>query len=142
MCGSYGLPARDTRAAVVRQWRVYDERQRFLPVRGAPVPDIDGSLNSREYDQVREWLKEHWKDSWVCPMSGHTQWALASHIYQLTQFTPGELRIGGPVVPLVALTCDGCGYTVLLNAKQIGLTVETQPEPQEPQEVKEAQNGS
>ena len=34
---------------------------------------------------------------------------------------PAVITFGGQVLPCIALICDGCGYTILVNAVKLGL---------------------
>lgn len=84
------------------------------------MPDNQGRLTTEEQTKVQGWLKENWKN-WACPYSGHTHWEIGQTIVQAVAFTGGGLSIGGPVYPLIVVTCSGCGNTVFINAIKAGI---------------------
>ena len=52
-------------------------------------------------------------------------------LMELREFHGGDFVIGGsPIVPLVVLTCNNCGNTILINALVVGL-LDEQTEPAE-----------
>jgi DNA-directed RNA polymerase subunit RPC12/RpoP len=68
---------------------------------------------------------KHLEDKWgenVCPMCGHRDWNVPEEIYELREFQSGGLTIGGgPIVPVLPITCAYCGNTVLVNGIVAGL---------------------
>jgi len=76
---------------------------------------------------------EHLENKWggrPCPMCQVGSWQVQDAIFQIMEFNKGALVMGGPVVPLIPVTCNNCGYTVLLNAIITGILVppsETSP---------------
>ena len=66
-----------------------------------------------------EKLLSHLHDKWqgrTCPMCGVARWNVSDTIYELREFNQGNFVIGGPITPIVPVTCDNCGNTVLINA--------------------------
>jgi len=64
-------------------------------------------------------LIAHLKVKWAgrpCPMCLVGNWEVQDSIFQIMEFNEGSLVIGGPIVPLVPVTCKNCGNTILLNA--------------------------
>jgi hypothetical protein len=51
-----------------------------------------------------------------CPMCGNGPWTVQDKVFQLSEYHGGDLVVGGPLVPLVPVTCTNCGYTVVVNA--------------------------
>ena len=84
------------------------------------MPDNQGKLTQEEKEKAQAWLKERWKN-WACPYSGHTNWELGEFVVQAVRFTGGGLSVGGPVYPLLVLTCSGCGNTIFVNAIKAGI---------------------
>jgi predicted nucleic-acid-binding Zn-ribbon protein len=68
-----------------------------------------------------------------CPMCGSGPWSVQDKVFQLTEFHDGNMVIGGPLVPVVPVTCSNCGYTVVVNAILSGAV----SAPAKPQETKE-----
>ena len=60
-------------------------------------------------------LRAKWSNR-PCPMCVVGNWEIEESIYQLMQFNDGNLVIGGPIIPLIPVTCKNCGNTILINA--------------------------
>ena len=51
---------------------------------------------------------KHLKDKWAgrpCPMCGTGNWNVNDSTFQLTEFNQGSVVIGGPVIPIIPVTC-------------------------------------
>ena len=64
-----------------------------------------------------------------CPMCNKGPWNVADTTYQLMEYNEGNLVMGGPIIPLVPVTCVNCGYTVLINAILTGVVKPSPPLP-------------
>ena len=100
---------------------------------GAAVPDIQGKLEPDEKDAILKWLESHWT-TLDCPFHGVTTWTVGD-VTGTHPFAgrgggaPGSgPQFGGPSYPLIVVTCDICGYVVLVNAISVGI-VKMAPEP-------------
>ena len=72
--------------------------------------------------KVREWVNARWKGH--CQCCGYNLWEGGRHLISLRIEDPrqlGNLYIGGPMVPVVPITCKNCGNTVLVNALMMGV---------------------
>jgi len=66
--------------------------------------------------QVIEHLKVKWGDA-PCPMCSHKTWDVAIAVFELREYFQGGLVVGGStILPLIPITCQNCGNTVLINA--------------------------
>ena len=101
------------------------------------MPGSDGKLTKEELETANTWLKDNWKN-WACPFSGHTNWNLADSLSQMNRFTGAGLVVGGPVFPMLVLTCTGCGYTALVNAVMAGIVSPSTPAKAVEEEDKDA----
>jgi hypothetical protein len=67
-----------------------------------------------------EKMINHLKHKWQgrkCPMCNGGTWNVSDRVYELREYHGGKLVVGGsPIVPVVPVTCDNCGNTVLVNA--------------------------
>lgn len=52
----------------------------------------------------------------VCSFCGNNSWSISSKIFQLLEFDTNGLTLGGPTYPVVPITCNHCGNTLLINA--------------------------
>ena len=67
---------------------------------------------------------DHLRTKWggtPCPMCRVTNWSIQGAIYQLPQFNPIGMVIGGSLIPVVPVVCGNCGNTILVNAILAGL---------------------
>jgi hypothetical protein len=69
---------------------------------------------------------DHLKDKWKgepCPLCKSGNWNVTDKVYELREFHDGNMVIGiGQIVPVVPVTCDNCGNTVLVNSILAGTT--------------------
>lgn len=74
-----------------------------------------------DQDKLINILNEKWGNR-PCNMCGTGNWIVSDKVFELREFNNGDLIIGGgPITPLVTITCSGCGNTILLNPIVIGL---------------------
>jgi hypothetical protein len=66
-----------------------------------------------------EYLQEKWRAT-PCPMCREVNWNVLPLIYQLPQFSPLGMVVGGSVMPVLPVVCNNCGNTVLVNAITAG----------------------
>ena len=66
-------------------------------------------------EKVIAFLGEKWGNR-ACPMCGKGPWSVQDRIFQLSEFHQGSLVVGGPLIPIIPVTCGNCGHTVLVNA--------------------------
>lgn len=67
-------------------------------------------------------------------MCGKGPWNAQARTFQLTEFHQGSFIVGGPVIPIVPVTCENCGHTVLVNAIIAGVVLREQSLPVTPPE--------
>lgn len=78
-------------------------------------------------DKQLEILKEHLHnvapEGLSCPICGNKHWSVNDTIFQCTEFTGPEIKLGGGIslMPFVVLSCDRCQNSIMLNALKIGL---------------------
>ncbi len=73
-------------------------------------------------DELIKILNEKWK-SRPCLMCGDANWIVSNKVFELREFNEGNLIIGGggPITPVVTITCGNCGNIVMVNPMAIGL---------------------
>lgn len=73
--------------------------------------------------KVEEWLNEKWHGSKNCVICGHNDWSAGETASRLGPYyhVDGTVLGGGPVYPLLVVTCVNCGYTMLFNGIVMGL---------------------
>jgi hypothetical protein len=78
-------------------------------------------------------LKEKAPIPGPCPICGNRTWALqgSGFIFMALQKGLGNISLGGPGIPFIALHCAKCGNTMFLNILVLGLrdmVEQTKPE--------------
>ena len=72
----------------------------------------------------------HLQSKWgqrSCPMCNGGPWNVQDSSFQLAEFNEGALVLGGPLVPVIPVTCSNCGNTVLVNAIVAGVVTAPPP---------------
>jgi ribosomal protein S27AE len=65
--------------------------------------------------KLLEELSAKWNGR-ACPLCGKGSWIASEKIFELREYNDGDLVLGGgPITPVVPITCDNCGNTVLVN---------------------------
>ena len=78
------------------------------------------TIPKEDIQKAIAWIDEHWTGQKACPICENTRWGVADLIGEV-QMTTLNGDLTGKAYPLVIVTCQTCGYTVLLNALVIGL---------------------
>jgi hypothetical protein len=66
-------------------------------------------------DAVIAFLNSKWGNR-SCPMCSKGPWSVQDRVFQLNEFHQGNLVVGGPLIPVIPVSCGNCGHTVLVNA--------------------------
>ncbi len=75
---------------------------------------------SVDQGKVAEWLNKKWQGKKNCPLCGENNWNIGDRAGKIPIYYPSAV-VGGPSYPLVVVTCNNCGYTLLFNALFVGL---------------------
>lgn len=90
-------------------------------------------LTGDQRKKVQNWFDEKAPLVGKCPMCGHREWSLGSHLVVPPVFSDGDLFIGGTAYPFIMLTCGHCGNTQFHSAVMIGLLPSSStPQSEEP----------
>ena len=71
---------------------------------------------------------QHLNTKWSgrpCAQCGAATWQVQDVIFELRGFSGGSLVLGGPIIPLIPVTCSNCGNTILINAILAGAVERT-----------------
>lgn len=71
-------------------------------------------------NKIADWLNTRWKGEKLCPICRSNNWSILDNVWESRKFQSGTLVVGGPVLPLVAIMCNVCGYTHFFNAIAVG----------------------
>lgn len=78
------------------------------------------TIPKEDIQKAIAWIDEHWTGQKTCPICQNTRWGVADTVGEV-QMTTLKGDLTGRVCPLVIVTCQTCGYTLLLNAVVVGL---------------------
>ena len=71
-------------------------------------------------EKVIQQLNSKWENR-PCPMCGSNSWNVSDKVYELREFHGGNLVIGsGPIFPVIPVSCNNCGNSVMVNALMAG----------------------
>ena len=72
-------------------------------------------MSSLDTNKFIAFIEQKWGGR-LCPMCGSGPWSVHDKVFQFSEFNEGNMVIGGPLIPVVPVTCNNCGYTVVVNA--------------------------
>lgn len=80
-------------------------------------------LTEEQKKKMVEYIQQKWAPPSTCPVCKQNNWNVSSEVYEFREFHGGSMVIGGKsgIVPLIPVTCNYCGNTVLFNALIAGL---------------------
>jgi hypothetical protein len=73
-------------------------------------------LSKTQQEKIINRISSLWKQPKNCEICGTANWSVVDRIYQIMEFSAGNLMLGGPIIPFVVLSCNTCGNTHFLNA--------------------------
>ena len=80
-------------------------------------------------ERIAAFLNEKWQGRKNCPICQNNKWEISDKPAELREYSQGGLVVGGPVYPLVVLTCRVCGHTLLFNAIVMDVVEKEKSEP-------------
>lgn len=75
-----------------------------------------------------------------CAVCGTGNWQVEDAIFELREFAGGAVSTQVAVKPLLAMTCNTCGQTLLMSPLKTGIISLNQPAQAEPQPVPESES--
>lgn len=80
-------------------------------------------LTKEQFEILKGHLQKVAPDGFKCPICGNMHWSANDTIFQCTEFTGPEMKVGAGIyiMPFVVLSCDKCHNSIMLNALKIGL---------------------
>ena len=103
---------------LVLEW--YGIAQKEVSVGISTSRDVFG-FSGEIREEILRTLQERIKIQ-ACPLCGTNTWTLADGFVALpVQEGFSAFEVGGPALPCVALVCNNCGNTYLINVLNIGL---------------------
>ncbi len=78
-------------------------------------------MEKKTSEDLIKFLNEKWQDQ-ACPMCNEKKWVVQDKVFELREFHEGDLVLGGtPIIPIIPVTCQNCGNTILINALETGV---------------------
>ena len=93
------------------------DRQGHARCLGSTHEEAMADINA---DRMIAHLRDKWKGR-NCPLCGEGGWQVQDKAFELREFHGCTMVLGGPVIPLIPITCSNCGNTVLVNAISAGV---------------------
>lgn len=79
-------------------------------------------LNDEQQQRIIDFMSSAWPSSAVCPMCKSQRWAIKNRVLEVRDYSAGEAeQPRHPAMPLIAITCEHCGYCVLMDAVTLGV---------------------
>lgn len=73
-------------------------------------------MEIKDNKKFLEFLKEKWEGR-SCPLCQVGNWSVQGKVFELREYHGGDFVLGrSPIIPIVPITCDNCGNTILVNA--------------------------
>ena len=82
------------------------------------------------HTRIIEWLNNR-APGMECPVCHANEWSLYEAAFELREYRDGNLVVGGPLMPVVPVSCKNCAYTMLFNAIQMGVVEPSTKAPSE-----------
>lgn len=79
------------------------------------------TVQNVDIEKAMAWIDEHWKGKKACPICENTKWLVGDAAGEVRAMPENARLVSGSKYPLVLVTCQVCGYTLLFNAIVIGL---------------------
>jgi len=70
--------------------------------------------------RIVDFLNGKWRPPKTCTLCGSNVWSIEQNLAELRFLSTGGFVVGGPIIPLIVITCNNCGNTVLVNAMKAG----------------------
>ncbi len=78
-------------------------------------------INISQKEEIVRTLHDLWDSK--CPLCNKNDWNFPNSLFELREFQGGNLMVGKSyLIPLIPITCNVCGNTVLLNAIKLGVS--------------------
>jgi predicted nucleic-acid-binding Zn-ribbon protein len=85
-------------------------------------------LDEKQRQNLQDFLRKKIPSFDPCPLCKNTKWTLSDTIWEMREFHKEGLIIGGPIYPVISITCVNCGNTHFVNAIVAGIMPPEQKE--------------
>lgn len=87
-------------------------------------------MDKEKIEKVTKFIKEYYED-YECPICHKSNWILGKSIYQMPEFFDNDidkLLKRESCYPVIPISCEKCGYTILVNAIVCGAVEQQEDE--------------
>jgi hypothetical protein len=82
------------------------------------------ALTQDQRDRLVGFMNHRLRAAMPCQLCGTPgPWTVSDNIWEVREFSSGGLKVGGPIYPVLAVTCTTCGNTLFVNAIVAGVLV-------------------
>lgn len=76
-----------------------------------------------QVEKALRWIEDNWVGQKECAICGNTGWFMGEAVGEMKQMSSRSKWIpgNGPSYPMIVLSCENCGYTLLFNAIVLGV---------------------
>ncbi|MDE2781264.1 MAG: hypothetical protein OXI91_16540 [Chloroflexota bacterium] len=76
-----------------------------------------------QLEKALRWIEENWVGQKECAICGNSGWFMGEVVGEMKQMNSKSKWIPntGPSYPMIVLSCENCGYTLLFNAIVLGV---------------------
>ena len=75
--------------------------------------------NNMNISNVIHHLDSKWGNR-PCPICDSNSWYVSKKVFELREYHNGKLIGGAPIFPVIPVTCNNCGNTVMVSAVKAG----------------------
>ena len=82
------------------------------------------SIGRGDLEKALRWIEENWVGEKDCAICGNSGWLMGEAVGEMKHLNPSSRWMPnfGSSYPLIVLSCENCGYTLLFNAIVLGVT--------------------
>ncbi len=76
----------------------------------------EADLTQEQFEKFVHWLEQKVPHGLMCSVCGQNNWEASPRLSTTMNLSGSAIAIGGPIQPLISLTCKNCAHTVFFNA--------------------------
>ena len=82
------------------------------------------TIEKGELEKALRWVEQNWVGQKACVICGNSGWLIGDVVGEMRRVSPGPRWLPKPSssYPMIVLSCENCGYTLLFNAMVLGVT--------------------
>ncbi len=85
------------------------------------MPDAQGGVTPDEQQLIQQWFQDRWKGAVMCPVCNTGGWSYGTYYVQAPRWSADALMPGSITFPMLPVSCNNCGHTMLFSIGQMGI---------------------